>query len=276
MLIGAWFDAEKDALRMRIRGAPRAESRRALAHLGRFLQSLDLPALRLIGEAILATLEDANRGEDAVPAVPSGAGAQEPSWPAQPGTSSPPLVILFANPDPAMRRFYWDAFSRSRHDVVVARDAPRFMRRYKALHPDVLISGVVSAEVGAGANMPEGAVPLRPPRRWHLTPWTATAAAQPMTVNHRPAERPHREPAHREAKVGAWFDSGADELHVRMWGAKGGEFRRNLVDLAWAVQSIDLPELRALGQAVEATLAEEERAAGLDDDGDCDYGWGVD
>jgi hypothetical protein len=67
-------------------------------------------------------------------------------------------------------------------------------------------------------------------------------------------------------KVGAWYDPQANELRIRLREATPAEARQTLRHLSRFLQLLPLPELRALGQAIQVTL-EEEGATTQDDNG---------
>jgi len=58
-------------------------------------------------------------------------------------------------------------------------------------------------------------------------------------------------------KIGAWYDGRANELHLRLRGATTNESRQTLRALGAILQTVPFPELRAMGQAIHLTLAEE-------------------
>jgi hypothetical protein len=57
-------------------------------------------------------------------------------------------------------------------------------------------------------------------------------------------------------KVGAWYDPQANELRIRLRNATRAEARQTLRHLSRFLQLLPLPELRALGQVIQATLEE--------------------
>jgi hypothetical protein len=58
-------------------------------------------------------------------------------------------------------------------------------------------------------------------------------------------------------KVGAWYNSRANELRIRFRDATPAEARQTLRHLGRFLHLLPLPELRALAQAIEATLEED-------------------
>jgi hypothetical protein len=68
-------------------------------------------------------------------------------------------------------------------------------------------------------------------------------------------------------KVGAWYNSRANELRIRFREATPAEARQTLRHLGRFLLLLPLPELRALAQAIEATL-EEDASTGDEEQGD--------
>jgi hypothetical protein len=64
MKVGACYDPAANELRIRLRGVTVADARQVFLYLSRFLQSLALPELWAMGQAIQATLEEGYCGTD--------------------------------------------------------------------------------------------------------------------------------------------------------------------------------------------------------------------
>ena len=134
-------------------GAFRADSRQTLAHLARFLQSLASAALR--GWERPSSRRWPTPTGTRATAPPLKAALERAMPKAKTPACNRPLGILIADAQPSMRRFYWDAFSRSHHEVLgVARERQADITRYEAMHPDVILHGLGTADSDANDDAP--------------------------------------------------------------------------------------------------------------------------
>jgi CheY-like chemotaxis protein len=158
MKVGALYDPGENELRIRLQGVTEGESRQTLLQLSRILRLMASPELRAMGEAIRATVEEATGATGQNENSPAGCRPREagPVGRADglrpPRKGRRPLRIVIADSDPAMRRFYQNAYRRRGHQVLgMARNCEQAVKLCHALHPDLLLIGVGMADTGAGS-----------------------------------------------------------------------------------------------------------------------------
>ncbi len=158
MKVGALYNPGENELRIRLQGVTEDESRQTLLHLSRILRLMASPELRAMGEAIQATVEEATGATGQNENSPAGCWTREAGPVATTGGLRPPregrrsLRIVIADSDPAMRRFYRNAYLRIGHQVVgTARNCQQAVRLCHVLHPDLLLIGIGMADTGVGS-----------------------------------------------------------------------------------------------------------------------------